>query len=119
MMTYRRPTGPPCPMCRSDMVLSPTRIERHEVWYCPKCGFIPNDRVLDMEWLESTALGWFNRLGKKQNHIRLFITGLTQCTVAFLKSYDVVYMHRPNPPTLSLMFWDRDSESYVESRWDE
>ncbi len=40
MMTYRRPTGPPCPLCRSDMVLSPTRIERHEVWYCPKCGFM-------------------------------------------------------------------------------
>ena len=28
-----------CPMCRSDMVV-PTRIERHEVWYCPKCGFM-------------------------------------------------------------------------------
>ena len=80
---------------------------------------VPTERMLDMEWLEARALGWFNKLGKHQSHIRLFITGLTQCTVAFLKSYDVVYMHRPNPPTLSLMFWDRDSETYVESRWDE
>ena len=80
---------------------------------------VPTERMLDMEWLESRALGWFNKLGKHQSHIRLFITGLTQCTVAFLKSYAVVYMHRPNPPTLSLMFWDRDSETYVESRWDE
>jgi rubrerythrin len=22
------------------MVLAPTRIEKHEVWYCPKCGFM-------------------------------------------------------------------------------
>ena len=72
---------------------------------------VPTERMLDMEWLESRALGWFNRLGKKQSHIRLFIT--------VLKSYDVVYMHRPNPPSLSLMFWDRETDSYVESRWDE
>ncbi len=80
---------------------------------------VPAERVNDFEWLERQALGWLNKLSKKQQHIRLFVTGLTTATVAFLKMYDVVYMHRPNPPSLSLMFWDRDQEDYVESRWDE
>ena len=42
-MVYRRPTGPPCPLCRKDMVLAPTRIEHKEVWYGPACGFMDID----------------------------------------------------------------------------
>tara|TARA_B100000029_G_scaffold376079_1_gene370597 strand:- start:14062 stop:14409 length:348 start_codon:yes stop_codon:yes gene_type:complete len=98
---------------------------RHEIHWADEtiADFIwtevPANRVNDFEWLERHALGWLNKLSKRQQHIRLFVTGLTTATIAFLKMYDVVYMHRPNPPSLSLMFWDRDQENYVESRWDE
>jgi len=71
------------------------------------------------EWLERSALGWLNSLPKTQVHIRLFVTGLSQALVAFLKMYDIVYMHRSNPPRLTLMFYDMKSKSYSESVWDE
>jgi len=69
------------------------------------------------EWLERVALGWLNTLPKNKVEIRLFITGLSQALVAFMKMYDVVYMHRPNPPSLKLMFYNPDTESYSESIW--
>ena len=71
------------------------------------------------EWLERSALGWLNTLPKNKVHIRLFVTGLSQALVAFLKMYDIVYMHRSSPPQLTLMFYDMEKESYSESVWDE
>jgi hypothetical protein len=69
------------------------------------------------QWLEQVALGWLNTLPKQKITINLFVTGLTQALTAFLKMYDVVYMHRPNPPALNLMFWNRDDDSYSKSVW--
>tara|TARA_R110000796_G_scaffold36895_1_gene93542 strand:+ start:106 stop:441 length:336 start_codon:yes stop_codon:yes gene_type:complete len=69
------------------------------------------------EWLERVAMGWLNTIPKQKVEIQLFVTGLSQALVAFLKMYDLVYMHRPNPPSLNLMFYDFDSDSYSKSVW--
>ena len=69
------------------------------------------------DWLERVALGWLNKLPKEKIEVRLFVTGLSQALTAFLKMYDIVYMHRPNPPGLSLMFYNFETESYSKSVW--
>jgi len=73
----------------------------------------------DHDWLERVALGWLNTLPARKVQINLFVTGLSQALTAFLKMYDLVYMHRPEPPSLNLMFWNPDVNSYSASLWSE
>ena len=58
------------------------------------------------DWLVNLSLGPTQQLG-------LFVTGLTACTVAFLKAYDTL---APDFG-LSLLFYDRDNEGYSERVW--
>jgi hypothetical protein len=98
---------------------------RHEVWLN---GELVTDAVWpeplevrhlhDHEWLERSALGWLNNLPNTPLRINMVITGLGQAVVAFLKMFDVVYMHRKAALELNCLFYNRDTESYTISEWD-
>tara|TARA_R110002020_G_scaffold1492_1_gene6681 strand:+ start:435 stop:767 length:333 start_codon:yes stop_codon:yes gene_type:complete len=98
---------------------------RHEVWLENQLvteavwsDTLEDRYIHDHEWLERSALGWLNNLPNEPLQINLVITGLGQATVAFLKMFDVVYMHRKAAIELNCLFYNRDNESYSFSRWD-
>jgi hypothetical protein len=74
--------------------------------------------IHDHEWLERSALGWLNSLPNTPLRINMVITGLGQAVVAFLKMFDVVYMHRKAAIELNCLFYNHDTDSYTGSAWD-
>tara|TARA_R110000751_G_scaffold216183_8_gene319520 strand:+ start:1864 stop:2316 length:453 start_codon:yes stop_codon:yes gene_type:complete len=98
---------------------------RHEVWLGDELvtdavwpDTLDAQHIHDHEWLERSALGWLNNLPNKPIRINMVITGLGQAVVAFLKMFDVVYMHRQAPIELNCLFYNRETESYTFSPWD-
>ena len=98
---------------------------RHEVWLNEELvteavwpDSLEPQHLHNHEWLERSALGWLNSLPNTPIRINMVITGLGQAVVAFLKMFDVVYMHRKAPMELNCLFYNMDDKSYSISPWD-
>jgi hypothetical protein len=98
---------------------------RHEVWLDDELvtdavwpDLLDARYIHDHEWLERSALGWLNSLPNTALRINMVITGLGQAVVAFLKMFDVVYMHRKAAIELNCLFYNVETETYTISEWD-
>ena len=79
------------------------------VWSEPLTGA----EMHDHSGLTEHARDWLESLPPETDYVNLFVTGLTACTVAFLQAYvDMQPIFG-----LSLLFYDRDKESYSERVW--
>jgi len=90
----------------------------------PVDGYVWSSMVedpLDFDTLESEAQNWIADVVKYDldnqiiNNIYLYVTGLTPCTISFLKAWEQKgYTLADN---LVLMHHDRETDNYVEQQW--
>ena len=69
------------------------------------------ENPLDFAALEQQAYSFLmDVLGRGYTHIELYVTGLTMCLTSFLKV-------AAGNVQVTLMHWDRDTETYVPQEW--
>ena len=72
----------------------------------------PVDDVLDFAYHRQRVLDWTSS-HRRTGHVYLYVTGLTPLLTAFLHIWKRVYVTRK----LTLMHYDRESDTYKQERW--